>query len=172
VDEPTISYEHLVERALRGVLREALRITLESGLPGEHHFYITFRTGHGGVRIPDHLRAQHPDDMTIVLQHQFWDLEVTDEWFAVSLSFQGRREHLHIPFEAVTAFADPFAKFGLQFQIDVDDDDDDLIDGDEADAFDLPGLAGFSVDDATAPAPEAGAETGDNVVALDFFRKK
>lgn len=170
MEEPTISYEHLVEQALRGVLREALRITVDSGLPGDHHFYITFRTEHAGVDIPSHLKALHPDDMTIVLQHQYWDLEVTEEWFAVSLSFNGKREYLHIPFEAVTAFADPFAKFGLQFQIDMDDDD--MIDEDDLDDLDEdPIFAGNSLS-AEAAAVDADAESGDNVVTLDTFRKK
>lgn len=168
MEEPTISYEHLVERALRGVLREALRITVDSGLPGDHHFYITFRTGHPEVEMPAHLRAMHPEDMTIVLQHQFWDLEVTDDWFAVSLSFQGKREYLHIPFEAVTAFADPFAKFGLQFQIDMDGED--LLDGDfeddELEDLDEP------MELRPDPASDVDAENGDNVVTLDAFRKK
>jgi len=169
VEEPTISYEHLVERALRGVLREALRMTMDSGLPGDHHFYITFRTEHPGVRMPAHLRALHPEDMTIVLQHQFWNLQVTDDWFAVDLSFQGKQEHLHIPFEAVTAFADPFAKFGLQFQTDLDDDD--LLDDDACeDDDDFADLA----EDAAPPqaAKPDGEADGDNVVTLDAFRKK
>ncbi len=147
-------------------------MTVENGLPGEHHFYITFRTDHPEVRIPSHLKAQHPEDMTIVLQHQFWDLEVTEDWFAVALSFQGKRELLHVPFESVTAFADPFAKFGLQFQTDLDGDD--MLDDD--DAFDdEDGASVFTSGEAGAVSAAPGAEAdadGDNVVTLDAFRKK
>lgn len=161
VSEPIISYEDLVERALRGVLREALTLTVEGGgLPGEHHFYITFRTDHPGVDIPGHLKAAHPQDMTIVVQHQFWNLTVTDTWFSVELSFKGKVERLHIPFEAVTAFADPFAKFGLQFQIDLDAATEALLD-DDADPSE-------SEDPDTKPPTDPEAK----VVTLDAFRKK
>lgn len=143
-------------------------MTVDSGLPGDHHFYITFRTTHSGVEMAPHLRALHPEDMTIVLQHQFWDLEVTEDWFAVSLSFSGKREHLHIPFEAVTAFADPFAKFGLQFQIDMEDDE--LLDDDFEDDLDEPLELRPDASDEAAARGES--ESGDNVVTLDAFRKK
>ncbi|MGC2856957.1 SspB family protein [Novispirillum sp. DQ9] len=159
MSEPIISYEELVERALRGVLREALQLTVRDGLPGEHHFYITFRTDHPGVDIPASLRAVHPTDMTIVLQHQFWNLKVTPDWFEVELSFKGKTERLHIPFDAVTAFADPFAKFGLQFQIDLDAAAEALLDEEEA------------AETPAAPTPAPGA-AGAKVVTLDAFRKK
>lgn len=162
MSEPIISYEELVERALRGVLREALNLTVRDGLPGEHHFYITFRTDHPGVDIPGSLRAAHPTDMTIVLQHQFWNLKVTHEWFEVELSFKGKTERLHIPFEAVTAFADPFAKFGLQFQIDLDAAAEALLDDEEGSVPD---------DDGGEPAPSPDT-SGAKVVTLDAFRKK
>jgi len=163
VDEPIISYEELVERALRGVLREALHLTVREGLPGQHHFYITFRTDHPGVKIPPSLKAMHPQDMTIVLQHQFWNLEVTNDWFQVELSFKGKAELLHIPFDAVTAFADPFAKFGLQFQIDLDAAADTLLDDEEI---------GESNDSGEPPVPDKPTEPGAKVVTLDAFRKK
>lgn len=163
MDEPIISYEELVERALRGVLKEALQLTVKDGLPGQHHFYITFRTDHPGVEMPAHLKAMHPQDMTIVLQHQFWNLEVTNDWFQVELSFKGKPELLHIPFDAVTAFADPFAKFGLQFQIDLDGASEALLDEGELDESD------DESDDAERPTGEA---SGAKVVTLDAFRKK
>lgn len=111
-----LRYDKMVEAALRGVVREALARTAANGLPGAHHFYITFKTGFDGVEIPASLRAQHPDDMTIVLEHQFWDLNVEEERFGVTLSFAGKPERLVIPFEAILSFADPAVKFGLQFQ--------------------------------------------------------
>lgn len=173
MDEPSISYDQLVERALRSVLREALLITRDSGLPGQHHFYITFRTVHPGVQMPPHLKALHPEDMTIVLQHQFWNLTVEQEWFSVELSFSGRRECLHVPFEAVTAFADPYAKFGLQFQIDLDGDLDDFLD--EDDDLELDDILDddHEIGNEKRPAPAVVSESADGkVVTLDAFRKK
>jgi hypothetical protein len=109
-------YPKLVETALRGVMREALARAAREGLPGDHHFYVTFRTQAPGVAIPNYLSARYPDNMTIVLQHQFRALEVGEEAFSVNLSFQSRSERLRIPFSAVTTFADPSVNFGLQFE--------------------------------------------------------
>lgn len=150
-----IEYPKLMERAVRGVVREVLVMVAQRGLPGMHHFYITCRTRAPGVTIPDYLLHQHPEEMTIVLEHQFWDLDVTDEAFAVTLSFKGVQERLVIPFEAVVGFVDPSVKFGLQF-----------------------GLTGAQVaEDTGAPAPAAEAPPADGpgderVVTLDRFRKK
>ncbi|HEY1504291.1 MAG TPA: ClpXP protease specificity-enhancing factor SspB [Stellaceae bacterium] len=156
-------YDKMVERALRGVVREALARTAASGLPGTHHFYITFQTKHPGTKIPDSLASQYPEDMTIVLEHQFWDLEIEEDHFAVTLSFQSRPERLIIPFEAITAFTDPSCKFGLQFQANEG------------------GTTGTTAGETTAklakaeakkePAVDKGPKTGE-VVALDAFRKK
>jgi uncharacterized protein len=109
-------YENMVENALRGVAREALGLAARDGLRGGHHFYITFRTGMPGVGLPPQLLAKFPEEMTIVLQHQFWGLEVGEHGFSVTLSFSSRMERLTIPFAAITTFADPSVKFGLQFQ--------------------------------------------------------
>ena len=109
-------YEKMVERALRGVVRDALLRAARDGLRGAHHFYIGFATQMPGVVIPDHLRAKYPDEMSIVLQHQFWDLAVTDAHFEVALSFNGVSEKLHVPFEAIKGFFDPSVQFGLQFE--------------------------------------------------------
>jgi hypothetical protein len=98
-------------------MREALVRTAREGLPGDHHFYVTFRTHAAGVAIPNHLLSKFPDEMTIVLQHQFRALEVGEDAFSVNLSFQSRSERLKIPFAAVTTFADPSVNFGLQFQV-------------------------------------------------------
>src|SRR6266436_4574766 len=108
-------YPKMVETALRGVVREVLARTERQGLRGAHHFYVSFRTRAPGVAIPQYLLAKYPEEMTIVLQHQFRALEVGDDGFSVSLSFQNRSGRLTIPFDAVTTFADPSVNFGLQF---------------------------------------------------------
>jgi hypothetical protein len=144
-----LRYDKMVEAALRGVVREALARAAANGLPGAHHFYITFRTHFPGLRLPDDLARQYPDEMTIVLEHQFWELEVSEPSFSVTLSFHNKPERLVIPFEAITAFADPAVKFGLQFQP----------------------TAAESGAPAEAAAPEKAEKPGE-VVALDAFRKK
>jgi uncharacterized protein len=108
-------YDEMVEAALRGVVRDALARVARDGLRSEHHFYITFRTGAPGVALPPQILAKYPEEMTIVLQHQFWGLEVGDAAFSVTLSFSSRMERLTIPLAAITTFADPSVKFGLQF---------------------------------------------------------
>lgn len=155
-DEP-LRYDRMVERALRNVVRDALREVAANGLPGAHHFYITFRTGHDGVVMPDWLRASYPEDITIVLQYQFWGLEAEDDKFSVTLSFNGRNERLTVPYAALTAFADPSVKFGLQFES---------------------GKAAAKTEAAPAPVAtgtESSAGNGGEaakVVTLDAFRKK
>ena len=120
-----LNYELLVEDALRSVVRSSLGIVEKVGLPGETHFYIGFSTTYKGVEIDDHLRAKHPENMTIVLQHQFADLIVGEDEFSVTLFFGGKPSPMNIPFEAVTSFNDPSVGFGLQFGIADDDDSDD-----------------------------------------------
>ncbi len=184
----TLSYERMVEDALRGVLREALRITAKQGLPGAHHFYITFDTTAPGVQISASLKALHPNEMTIVLQHQFWDLQVEEERFAIGLSFHGVQQRLSIPFAAVTAFADPHAKFGLQFHVEFEErsgaDEDADLDNEDAE----PTNDALPVDSAKVSqrlkgsrkaAPLAAVKAPDDengesskVVTLDAFRKK
>jgi len=110
-------YPKMVETALRGVMREALARAAREGLRGAHHFYVSFRTDAPGIALPDYLLDKYPEEMTIVLQHQFWGLEVEDREFRVTLTFQNRPEQLTIPFAAVTSFADPSVKFGLQFEV-------------------------------------------------------
>lgn len=111
-----IRYDLLTQQALRGVVRSVLTDTAKKGLPGDHHFYISFDTRADGVRLSDRLRAQYPDEMTIILQHQFWDLKVGEEDFEVGLSFGGIPERLTVPFEAINGFFDPSVQFGLQFE--------------------------------------------------------
>ncbi len=113
----SLHYDKMVETALRGVVRQALASVVDQGLPGNHHFYLTFRTSHPDVEIADRLHAQYPQEMTIVLQHQFWGLEVTDEHFVVNLSFSNVPERLKVPYAALVSFVDPSVKFGLQFQV-------------------------------------------------------
>ncbi|MDX1575120.1 MAG: ClpXP protease specificity-enhancing factor SspB [Kiloniellales bacterium] len=113
--EEGLRYDAMVEQALRGVVRRALSYAAERGLPGDHHFYISFRTNDPGVDIPAQLRSRYPNEMTIVLQHQFWGLDVGEEAFGVTLSFSDVPERLTIPFSAISAFADPSVRFGLQF---------------------------------------------------------
>ena len=147
----------MVETALRGVVREALACTAANGLPGNHHFYITFHAHFPGVSLPEYLLDEYPEEMTIVLEHQFWDIEVTEEQFSVTLSFKNKPERLTIPFEAITAFADPAVKFGLQFQP----------------VTPKPEAAAPAHAETPAPAKpaEAGGKSGE-VVTLDAFRKK
>jgi hypothetical protein len=111
-----IRYDLLVQEALRGVLRKALSDAAKNGLPGDHHFFVTFDTTAEGVRLSQRMRAQYPKEMTVVLQHQFWDLTVTYDSFEVGLSFGGVPERLSVPFAAVKGFFDPSVEFGLQFE--------------------------------------------------------
>ena len=163
MSEQAFKYDMMVEEALRGVVRKALRQAGAHGLPGNHHFYITFKTRHPEVDVPVYLTEKYPDEMTIVLQYQFWDLEVREENFEVMLSFNDKRERLFIPFAALTGFADPSVKFGLQFQSAVEAPTGLLTDdfGPQAELDDQDAL----------PTPEAPVTSG-QVVSLDQFRKK
>ncbi len=145
-------YDLLLEKALRGVVREALRVAADEGLTGNHHFYISFDIDAPGVEVPDHLRGRYPDEMTIVIQNQFWDLDVGDDGFEVTLSFNKVAERLVIPFAAITNFADPSVKFGLQFGPQAEGADD-------------------AADDAEAAPEPMDSEPG-QVISLDSFRKK
>lgn len=155
-----LPYDEWTETALRQVMVRALAHVAESGLPGDHHFYLTFRTNHPRTVVPNRLRAQYPEEMTIVLQHQFWNLQVDEEArvITVGLSFGGVPATLSIPFPAVTAFADPHVQFGLRFRPDME----------EAETEAEP-------DPETAPDPSAGASEGPEtpqVVSLDAFRRR
>jgi uncharacterized protein len=171
-----IRYDILAQAALRGVVRTVLADAAKKGLPGEHHFKITFSTTAPGVRLSDRMRARYPQDMTIVLQHQFWDLVVGETAFEVGLSFGGVPERITVPFEAVTAFFDPAVQFGFQFE---------TIEGTAS------AEAGVSPPPTEKPAPAAEEKnpealpappepetpasdqaSGGEVVRLDRFRKK
>jgi hypothetical protein len=162
-----LDYGQLVERALRRVVQDALAVVAEQGLPGRHHLYITFRTDHPGVVLDDGLRARYPNEMTVVLQHEFWGLEVGAERFGVTLSFGGQAQRLEIPFEAVRVFADPSVEFGLQFTVAPG----------AAAAAPRASIADLSAagDETRGPRPvDSGAapDEGAEVVTLDRFRKK
>jgi uncharacterized protein len=161
--ESWLRYDRMVEQALRGVVRKALSEAGQRGLPGDHHFYITFHTDRPGVGIADWLHQQYPQEMTIILQHQFWDLVVEEDRFAITLSFGGRHERLTIPFSALTAFADPSVKFGLQFEANEDELQTQTPTGKATKRNDVPAIPAASGED---------ARKGADVVALDAFRKK
>ena len=163
-----IGYQALTDSALRGVVRDALRRIEKSGLIGAHHFYLTFKTHADGVDIPDFLKEQYPDEMTIIIQHQYWALKVKEDYFEVTLTFKKLPAPLHIPFNALTAFFDPGVQFGLQFRA-------------EGEAQ-KPAPAPVAVPNAPEKASEtaepvaskpgpAGEKPGE-VVSLDSFRKK
>lgn len=122
-----IRYDLLVQDALKGVVRKVLIDAGKDGLPGEHHFYISFQTDFPGVRLSNRLREKYPQEMTIVLQHQFWDLNVTEHTFEVGLSFSGVPERLLIPFDALTGFFDPSVQFGLKFDSQDDEDEEEIV---------------------------------------------
>lgn len=154
--DATLNYGNLMQKAMRRMMADVLAQVAENGLPGEHHFYISFETGHPGVDIPDWLRETYPDEMTIVLQEWYDDLAVTSDRFSVTLNFSDTPQTLVIPLEAVRTFVDPSVKFGLKFE---------EHDGDEEDAFEVEDL-----DDAEAPNEDAPTGSAD-VVSLDKFRK-
>ncbi len=158
-------YEQLVQESLRSVVREALMQVARSGLPGNHHFYISFRTDYPGVDLPDYLLEQYPEEITIVLQYEFWDLEVEEDSFFVTLCFNDIHERLTVPLQAIVSFVDPSVKFGLQFSPTIHE---------KAVPQKLPVKPkSKSKTKANSQAPQpAGSQDGSNVVVLDAFRKK
>lgn len=163
----TIDYEGIVQKALREVVRSVLYDTAKNGRPGSHHFYISFLTQLPGVDIPDYLKHEYPDEITIVLQHEFWDLEVDEDedTFSVTLCFNDIHERLTIPFAAIVSFVDPSVKFGLQFTPTIHE-------------FDLEEDAPKKSKKTTTKSKSKAKKTkntaddGNNVVQLDAFRKK
>lgn len=152
--ESFIPYDEIVQEALRAVVGRVLsEVASDGGLPGQHHFYITFRTRFPGVEIPTHLIERFPEEMTIVIQHRFWDLKVEEEGFSVGLSFGGVPSTLAIPFAAVTDFVDPAVEFSLKFQANEDEE----------------APASEPDEEATKAEP---VEDGSNVVSVDFTKKK
>ena len=175
MNEDLLGYNEMVEHAMRSVVRKALDRAAKGGLPGNHHFYITFRTDHPDVMIPPRLAEQYAEEMTIVLQHQFWGLQPDDEGFDVELSFNRQHEHLRIPYAALITFADPSVNFGLQFHVEVSEDAMPAAHPEAA--SDEKGPSAEAMQAAEAPEgalDEDSAEDrpSDNVVTLDFTRKK
>jgi uncharacterized protein len=175
--EDHIRYDLLAQAALRGVVRTVLADAAKNGLPGEHHFKITFLTEAPGVRLSERMRAQYPQTMTIILQHQFWDLAVRDDAFDVGLSFGGVGERLTVPFEAVTAFFDPSVQFGLQFATaeDVQAREAETatkISEETTSPAPAPSAQTEKADALPAPAAKQDSPSGAEVVSLDRFRKK
>jgi len=162
-----IDYEKLVQDSLRGVVRTVLNNTAKSGLAGSHHFYISFATNHPDVDIPDFLRNEYPEEITIVLQYEFWDLEVEADFFSVTLCFNNIHERLTIPFSAVISFVDPSVKFGLQFTPSIHE----RSVAKKAKKMKAEGSATRKAR-ASKPAKAEEATEGSNVIALDAFRKK
>lgn len=163
--EDLMRYDQLAQHALRGVVRDALRIVERSGLPGEHHFYIAFNTKHPGVDIGERLATRYPREMTIVLQHQFWGLMVTEDRFEVELSFENIPEKLIVPFDAVKGFLDPSVQFGLQFETVATAPVEATADQAKPAHTALP-------NDAEAKTETEPAADEPKVVSLDSFRKK
>ena len=190
MSKDVLRYDLMVQEALKSVVRKILTEAARDGLPGEHHFYVTFRTEAPGVRLSQRLREKHPDEMTIVLQHQFWDLSVSDHAFEVGLSFSGVPERLLIPFDAVTTFFDPSVQFGLKFETQGEPEEASAPQSEPTPApTAVPAKvvpAGVPALKTRAPAAEATDKAGDDaagdadddgkggaqVVSLDSFRKK
>jgi hypothetical protein len=178
--EDQIRYDILTQDALRGVVRHVLADAARHGLPGEHHFFISFNTNAEGVRMSPRLREQYPKDITIVLQHQFRDLRVEDDHFEVSLSFGGVPERLSVPFAAIKSFFDPSVQFGLQFEIVSEGEEEAPTEAGGAPAKAPPPLAAPATEGAGASKAESkGGDEGPDkpsggaeVVRLDRFRKK
>lgn len=158
-----IDYELMVQESLRNVIKDTLKLVAKNGLPGSHHFYLSFKTNYPGVDLPDFLREEYPDEITIVLQYEFWDLEVSDNSFCITLCFNDMHERLNIPFNAIVSFVDPSVKFGLQFtSAELAPDTVRTLSIDEK-------KDGRKTSKMT---PKEKNVTIDNVVTLDAFRKK
>jgi hypothetical protein len=171
----TIDYPGMIDSAMRNVVREALIHVDKFGLPGDHHFFISFQTNYPGVSISPQLKSRYPEEITIVVQHQFWDLKITDKLFSIMLSFNNIPEKLVVPFDALTAFADPSIKFGLQFH--GKKPARSAADGEEAVACPVTGKNGHEKPPMAAfeeeePTDEAEAANDTKVISLESFRKR
>jgi hypothetical protein len=165
VAQDLFQYDKMVERALRGVVRDALARVAQEGPRGAHHFYIGFATQMPGVVVPESLRSKYPDEMTIVLQHQFWDLEIDDDAFSVSLSFQKQVERLTIPWAAIRSFADPSVNFALEFA-------GPPIEPKAVGSLPAPVAQPEAQPKSEPDVPEASDRPAAEVVTLDSFRKR
>ncbi|WP_051929292.1 SspB family protein [Thermopetrobacter sp. TC1] len=171
-------YDLLTQAALRQVIRMALKRVEKEGLPGEHHFYIAFDTRHPGVVLSERLRERYPEEMTIVLQHQFWNLKVHAHSFEVGLSFGGVPERLEIPFEAIKGFFDPSVQFGLQFEVSMPEEGETsemeplAADTEEKTASAEEKPEASEAAESSATAEDEKGEDAPKVISLDAFRKK
>ena len=161
MSENVLDYSRLVDQAMQSVMRHALEVAAKETLPGQHHFYLTLDTTHPEVEMSDSLRAEYPDEITIVLENQFWDLEIKKDHFSVTLNFGKTPHNLSVPFDAITAFVDPSVKFGLQFASKVEEKRTDTL---EASSNQLP--------ERHSPGKEERPENSAEVVVLDSFRNK
>lgn len=158
-----LDYPTMVDEAMRGVVRQALYLIDTEGLSGDHHFFVSFNTQYHGVRLSPQLMEQYPEEMTIVMQHQFWDLVVEEDFFSLMLSFNNIPEKLVIPYDALTAFADPSVKFGLQFHEKPNDKSRDNVPS---------RVSTTSFEDLSeAEADNKKTDTENNVISIDAFRK-
>ena len=169
--EDLMRYDLLAQNALKGVVREALRIAETTGLPGEHHFYIAFNTRHPGVQLSEKIAQRYPREMTIVLQHQYWNLRVLDDRFEVELSFDNVPEQLVIPYDAVKGFLDPAVQFGLQFETANTERKPREVEGGKAAAANADAEASMPAAE-KKQAEEPSQDDAAKVVSLDQFRKK
>jgi hypothetical protein len=168
--EDLMRYDQLAQNALRGVVRDALRKVQKTGLPGDHHFFIAFNTRFPGVILSERIAARYPREMTVVLQHQFWNLVVTEELFSVELSFDNIPEKLVVPFSSVKGFLDPSVQFGLQFEVVQADGQTDSTQKSVGEGKLSQEVEGES---AAADGEKPDSESGEaKVVSLDAFRKK
>ena len=166
-------YDVLTQEAMRFVVRHALERAASEGLPGDHHFFIAFQTKHPGVEMSADLRERHPEEMTVVLQHRFWNLEVHNDAFEVDLTFNNVPQHLFIPFEAIKTFYDPSVEFGVQFNIEPMEALNSAQKSDREPDGDQEGAAQMSdTPESDQDIAEAGADETGQVVQLDAFRKK
>ena len=172
MSEDRMGYNAMVESAMLNVVRKAVETAATDGLPGEHHFYITFRTDHPDAQLPDHLRKRYPREMTIVLQHQFWNLTVDEHALEVDLSFNQKLERLRVPLDSLITFADPSVNFGLQFHPSAPEQDDEALEPATADELEEAGDTEAQNDTGSEDSVPDSDGDGDNVVTLDAFRKK
>lgn len=152
----SFDYERLVQKALRGVVKELLQEVAEKGLPAPHHFYVSFRTTYPGVQLPETVKRANPKEVTVVLQHQFWDLKVTARGFSVVLNFQEVPQEIFVPFDALLSFMDPGTRFGLHFTPPAAAEETDLS----------------TVTEDTSMPSESNEETAAKVISLDTFRRR
>ena len=174
--QETIDYPGMIDSAMRHVVRDALQHVDKFGLPGDHHFFISFQTNYPGVSISPQLKARYPEEITIVVQHQYWDLKITDSQFSIMLSFNNIPEKLVVPFDALTAFADPSIKFGLQFHgkriasnMGSDVEEAVACPATGRTPNEKPSMAAFEED---APSEETTAANDEKVISLESFRKR